>query len=68
MNKNTSCTDRASQWLHDIPEVVKFLRDGEIRTIQRALERLLVLNLVSQSGPTNAPKYDVLYGNLTHYG
>lgn len=68
MNKNTShvltallngCTTSA--------EVAKFLGDTEIRTIQRALERLLRLNIVSQSGPTNAPKYDVLYGNLTHY-
>lgn len=36
----------------------------DIRTIQRALERLAELQLLEQSGPANAPVYSVRYAKL----
>lgn len=45
-------------------EISDHLKDLELRTIQRALSRLLQLDLVTQSGPNNDPKYVVNYAEL----
>lgn len=41
-----------------------FLQNVELRTIQRALSRLLELELVTQTGPSNDPMYSVNYPAL----
>ncbi len=42
-------------------QIADFLQTMEVRTIQRALARLLELSLVVQSGPSNAPSYAANY-------
>jgi Fic family protein len=45
-------------------EVSKKMPNLDIRSIQRALERLMELNLVLRSGPKNSPSYSINYGSL----
>lgn len=44
--------------------IADFLQTMEVRTIQRALARLLELSLVAQSGPSNDPSYAINYPAL----
>lgn len=44
--------------------VSKKMPDLDIRSIQRALERLTELNLIQRSGPKNSPSYSIHYGSL----
>lgn len=47
--------------------IAKFLQTMEIRTIQRALERLVALSLVTQGGPSNDPSYTINYQVLLKF-
>lgn len=44
--------------------IAEFLESVELRTIQRALNRLVGLKIVQQAGPSNAPVYTVVYPQL----
>ncbi|MGF7229043.1 MAG: Fic family protein [Candidatus Saccharibacteria bacterium] len=46
------------------PEISKRLPDLDIRSIQRALERLVELDLIKRSGPKNGPSYAINYPSL----
>lgn len=46
------------------PEVSKKMPGLDIRSIQRALERLTQLDLIARSGPKNSPSYAVNYSQL----
>jgi len=46
------------------PEVSKKIPGLDIRSVQRALERLTQLNLIERSGPKNNPSYAVNYSHL----
>lgn len=46
------------------PEVSKKMPGLDIRSVQRALERLSRLNLVERSGPKNNPSYAINYSSL----
>lgn len=46
------------------PEVSKRMPYLDIRSIQRALERLVENNLIVRSGPTNSPSYSIHYPTL----
>ncbi len=48
-------------------EIIKRMPGVELRTTQRALERLSDLELVESTGPSNAPKYSVNYQTLLTY-
>lgn len=45
-------------------EISKKLPDVDVRSIQRALERLTEFKLVKRSGPRNAPSYAINYPSL----
>ncbi len=46
------------------PEVSKKMPELDIRSIQRALERLSELNLIKRNGPRNSPSYVINYPSL----
>src|SRR6266567_1497638 len=46
------------------PEVSKRMPELDIRSVQRALERLTQLGLIERGGPKNSPSYAVQYLQL----
>ncbi len=45
-------------------EIGSHLKDMEMRTIQRALERLAALGFIRRAGPVNNPSYEIRYDQL----
>jgi Fic family protein len=65
LNKNTLCVlIYLLGGATTAPEVSKKMPQLDIRSIQRALERLVENNLIVRSGPTNSPSYSVNYPTL----
>jgi Fic family protein len=46
------------------PEISRKMPELDIRSIQRALERLTELNLIKRDGPRNSPSYTINYPTL----